>query len=199
MGDYPIRQIILHTRILVGCFSWELNPGVFGSSWLKASATWGDHIGWSPPWWGGGPCPLSHYALAFALQLRKSTENLSHGSRAAGGCSLRRLDCFCGTASTGLLDVRSPRFPRWLQSALGRRRCLPSCRTKWVPASVNFGSKLSVSALTWSAKNGIPKSSWICLLPTYQGALVAMRRHLDCSTCSFLTWLLAGDLQIGHA
>jgi hypothetical protein len=26
---------------LVGWFSWELNPGVFGSSWLKASATWG--------------------------------------------------------------------------------------------------------------------------------------------------------------
>jgi hypothetical protein len=77
MGDYPIRQLILRTRILVGWFSWELNPGVFGSSWLKASATWGDHFGWRPPWWGGGPCPLCHYALAFALQLRKSTENLS--------------------------------------------------------------------------------------------------------------------------
>jgi hypothetical protein len=37
MGDYPIRQLILHTRILVGWFSWELNPGVFGSFWLKAS------------------------------------------------------------------------------------------------------------------------------------------------------------------
>jgi hypothetical protein len=38
----------------------------------------------------------------------------------------------------------------------------------------------------WSEKNGIPKSSWICLLPTYQGALVAIRRHLDCNTCSLL-------------
>jgi hypothetical protein len=37
MGDYPIRQLILHPRILVGWFSWELNPEVFGSSWLKAS------------------------------------------------------------------------------------------------------------------------------------------------------------------
>jgi hypothetical protein len=41
MGDCPTRQLILHTRILVGWFSWELNPEVLGSSWLKASATWG--------------------------------------------------------------------------------------------------------------------------------------------------------------
>jgi hypothetical protein len=40
MGDYPIRQLILHTRILVGWFSWELNPEVVGSFWLKASASW---------------------------------------------------------------------------------------------------------------------------------------------------------------
>jgi hypothetical protein len=39
----------------------------------------GDHFGWKPPWRGGEPCPFSHYALAFALQLRKSTENLSRG------------------------------------------------------------------------------------------------------------------------
>jgi hypothetical protein len=31
--------------------------------------------------WGGGPCPFFNYTLAFALQLRKSTENLSQGSR----------------------------------------------------------------------------------------------------------------------
>jgi hypothetical protein len=30
MGDYPIRQLILHSRILVGWFPWELNPGVLG-------------------------------------------------------------------------------------------------------------------------------------------------------------------------
>jgi hypothetical protein len=28
-----------------------------------------------------GPCPFFNYTLAFALQLRKSTENLSQGSR----------------------------------------------------------------------------------------------------------------------
>jgi hypothetical protein len=41
MGDCPIRQLILHTRILVGRISWGLNPEMLGSSWLKASATWG--------------------------------------------------------------------------------------------------------------------------------------------------------------
>jgi hypothetical protein len=60
-------------------------------------------------------------------------------------------------------------------------------------------SRNSVIALMWSAKNGILKSSWICLLLTYQVALVAMRRHLDCIICSFRTWLWAADLQIGHA
>jgi hypothetical protein len=40
------------------------------SFWLKASM-----IG------GCWPCPVFSYTLAFALQLRKSTENLSQGSR----------------------------------------------------------------------------------------------------------------------
>jgi hypothetical protein len=40
------------------------------SFWLSASV-----IG------GGGACPFFNYTLAFALQLRKSTENLSQGSR----------------------------------------------------------------------------------------------------------------------
>jgi hypothetical protein len=41
VGDYPIRQLILHPRILVGWFSWQLNAEVLWSLWLKASATWG--------------------------------------------------------------------------------------------------------------------------------------------------------------
>jgi hypothetical protein len=135
----------------------------------------GDHFGWRPPWWGGGPCPFSHYALTFALQLRSSP----------GTACCADLAVVWGTASAGLLDVRSPRVPRWLQSALGRHRCLPSCRNKGFPTSANFESKLSINALMWSAKNGIPKSSWICLLPKYQGALVAMRKHLDWPLTAF--------------
>jgi hypothetical protein len=46
-----------------------------------------------------------------------------------------------------------------------------------------------------SAKNGTPKSSWLCLLLMYQGAPVAVRRHLDWRTCNVLTWLRA-DLQM---
>jgi len=37
-------------------------------------------------------------------------------------------------------------------------------------------------------EEGAPKSSWICLLLMYQGALVAMQKHLNCGTCSFLIW-----------
>jgi hypothetical protein len=38
----------------------------------------------------------------------------------------------------------------------------------------------------WSKKQDTRKSSWVCLLPMYHGAPVAIRRHLDCSSCSFL-------------
>jgi hypothetical protein len=47
----------------------------------------------------------------------------------------------------------------WLQSALGRYTCLPSCRT--MGFSTSALSRNPVSALMWSAKNGIPKSYWI--------------------------------------
>jgi hypothetical protein len=200
VGDYPIRQLILHTRILVGWFSWELNPGVLGSLSLKALRLGGDHFGWRPPSWGGGPCPF--FSLCPGIHL---TNEQNHGKPQSGQPSspgtarCADLALFWGTASAGLLDVRSPRLPGWLQSALGPHRCLRICRTKGFPASANFQSKISVSVLMWSAKNGIPKSSWICLLPAYKSGLLAMRRHSDCSSCSFRTWLLAADLQIGHA
>jgi len=53
--------------------AWELNPEL-GSLWLKASM-----IG------GRRAVLLIIYTLPFALQLRKSTENLSQGSRAVLG------------------------------------------------------------------------------------------------------------------
>jgi hypothetical protein len=45
----------------------------------------GDHFGRRPPWVGRRAVPLLNYTLAFALQLRKSTENLSRCSRLATG------------------------------------------------------------------------------------------------------------------
>jgi hypothetical protein len=180
---------------------WGLNPEVLWSLWLMASATWGKITsaeGLND--WGKRAVPLLNYTLAFTLQLRKSTENLSQGSRVVGDYSLCRLGWLLMDSLGWSAEYQSTSVTRgWLQSALGRHRCLPSCRTKGFPASANFESKLLVSALMWSAKNGIPKSSWISLLLTYQGALFAMRRHLDCSTCSFRTWLRAANLQIGHA
>jgi hypothetical protein len=40
---------------------------------------------------GGGPCPFFNYTLSLALQLSKSTENLSQGSWLVLHKSLRRL------------------------------------------------------------------------------------------------------------
>jgi hypothetical protein len=152
MGDYPIRQLIHHTRVLVGWFSWGLNPEVLGSSWLKASETWRGSLRLKASVMGRRAVPI------FSLWpgIRFTTEE-KHGKPQSGQPSspgtarCADLAAFWGTASAGLLDVRSPRFPRWLQSALGRHRCLPSCRTKGFPASANFESKLSVNALMWSA------------------------------------------------
>jgi hypothetical protein len=37
------------------------------------------------------------------------------------------------------------------------------------------------------------------LLLTYRGAVVAMRRHLDCNTYSLLVWVWVAHRRIGHA
>lgn len=39
-----------------------------------------------------------------------------------------------------------------------------------------------------SVKKGTPKSSWTCVLPMYQGAMLEMWRDLDLGTCSSLIW-----------
>jgi hypothetical protein len=130
--------------------------------------------------WEERAVPLLNYTLAFALQLRKITENLSQFYRMVldnNRCRLRRL--FRGSLDWPAERQSSSITRGWLQTALGRHRCLPNCQTKGFPESANFESKLSVNALMLSAKNGIPKYSWIRLQLMYQGALVAMRRHLD--------------------
>jgi hypothetical protein len=88
MGDYPIRQLTLHTGIFVGWYSWEFNPGVLESIWLKASTTSGGSLRQKASVMGSRPCHFPHYALAFSLQLRKSTENLGKGKRTARGLLL---------------------------------------------------------------------------------------------------------------
>ena len=109
----------------------------------------------------------------------KSQKNLSPGMRKA------LVDL--AIAGDGLDWPACPSRP-WLSrqstgSTLGQIKYLPSCRTRGFPTSSNLESKLAVRALMWSANNGTPRSSCICLLLTYQGAPVARRRHLDCNTC----------------
>jgi len=71
-------------------------------------------------------------------------------------------------------------------STLGQRRCLPSCLTKGFPTSSYLESNLSE---IWYGRRsrGLPNRREF-VLPMYQGALVAMQRHLNCGTCSFLVW-----------
>jgi hypothetical protein len=166
--------------------------------WLSGSWThkcW-DRFGWWPLRlgleitlaeglhdWKSGAVPLLNYALAFALQQRKSTENLNQVGRVVGDYSLRRLGRLFRDSLGWPAEHQSASVTRgWHLWALGRHKCLPCCRTKGFPAPANFESKLSVGAVMWSAYNGIPTCSLIFLLLKYQGALVAMRRHFDCDT-----------------
>jgi hypothetical protein len=165
--------------------------------WLYESSTqncW-DSFGWWPLRLSGKslwlnasktaevrPCPLLMIPWHLPYNWRKARKTCQ-GSWIVGDYSLRRLGRLFRDSLAWPAEHQSTSvICEWLQSALGWHKCLPRCRTNWFLASVNIESKLSVSALMWSSKNGIPKSSWICLLPTYEGALVAMRRRLDCKT-----------------
>jgi len=170
-------------------------------------ATFVRHLGEAVTPGGGkcGPCPdFPSNTLAFALQLRKITENFSQGYRMVLGCSapnaIRFVDLVI--AGDGLDWPIVPCRP-WLScqatgSPLGQLKYLPSCHTSGFPTSANFESKLSVRALMWSANSRTPRSSCICLLLTYQGAPAARRRHLDCNTCNLRTWERAADLHGGQ-
>jgi hypothetical protein len=69
---------------------WELNSEVLRLLWLMVSLTWGEiTLAEGLHDWGRPTVPLLNYTLAFALQLRKSTENLSQNNRVVGDYSLR--------------------------------------------------------------------------------------------------------------
>jgi hypothetical protein len=125
-----------------------------------------------------GPCPdFASDTLAFALQLRKITENLSQCNRKALGWSalnaIRLVDMWPAGRCRPWLS------PQVTGSTLGQRRYLPNCRTRGFPTSANFESRLAVRALMWPANCRTARSSCICLLLTFQGAPGARRRHLD--------------------
>jgi hypothetical protein len=138
--DDPIRELVLYEKNFGWMDVWELTQ----KGW--------DRFGWWPLWLEGeiilaegGPCPLLNYTLTFALQLRKSTGNLSQGGRVVRDNSLRRLGRLFRDSLGWPAEHQSTSVTReWLQLALGRQKCLPSSRTKGFPASANFESKLSV-------------------------------------------------------
>jgi hypothetical protein len=135
----------------------------------------------------------------------KSRKNLSQSIRKALGRPAPNAIRLVALAIAGDgLDWPAGPCRPWLSrqatgSILGQRKYLPSCSTRGFPASAKLNLKLEVRALMWSANNGTPRSSCICLLLTYQGAPVARRRHLDFSTCRLRTWVRAADLHAGHA
>jgi hypothetical protein len=102
---------------------------------------------------------LLKYSLTFALQLRKSTENLSQGSRVVETTSRADLAAFLGTASALLLNINPPRLPvgDFSQPLVGTG-AFQVAELRGSPHQLTL-SRNSVSALMWSAKNGIPKSS----------------------------------------
>jgi len=171
-------------------------------------ATFVRRLGEAAAPWGGecGPClDFAWNTLAFVLQLRQITENLSQSSRRALGWSAPNAIRLVDLAIAGD-DLHWPAVPcrSWIsrqatEPALGQFKYLPSCRTRGFPTLTNFESKLSARALMWSSNSGTHRSSWICLLLTHQGAPVARRRHLDCNTYNLRTWERAAVLHAGHA
>ena len=131
--------------------------------------------------------------IDFALQLMENHEKASSGYSKSVRHTGAESDSFVRSGHRGLL----PRLLCWSMpplvlcqatgTSLCHRKYLPCGCTRWFPTSVNVGSKLAFWALMWSPNYGIPRSSCICLLLTYQGAPVARRKHLDCSTCTLRT------------
>jgi hypothetical protein len=77
-----------------------------------ASATWGEITSVEGLHdCGGRAVPLLNYTLAFALQLRKSTESLSQGSRVVANYSLRRRGCLFMDSLGWPAEHSPPRLP----------------------------------------------------------------------------------------
>jgi hypothetical protein len=161
----------------------ELNPEVLVSLWLKATGIWGGGITSTECLHGGWPCPFwiipRHLPYNWGKARKASGEPSSHRTALCAD-----LAVFWGRASAGLLHVSSSRLPGYYtQSSVGTS----AFQVAELRGSLHrlTSRRNSQSGLWLWAKNEILKSSWICLLPTYQGALVAMRSHLDSETCSF--------------
>ena len=199
-----MRLYLFRGYSLVGCFAgyWARTGAVAN----RKRATVDRHIGEDavPEGEEWRPCP--DYTL-YTFGIRLTTEE-KHGKTSV------RISERCPVEVPGTIrTIYLATVLRWPQlilltafalglgvklqrSTLDQRRYLLSCQTKAFLTLVNFESKVAVRSLM-SAKDVIPKSSWICLLLTYQESTVARRRHLDCNACRIST--RAAKLRIGHA
>jgi hypothetical protein len=138
MGNRSLYTVTGDVLTLTGVMYWHVSTGGFASGggwsqlvivlWLDGCQEVEPRIWLALPEglceiWGGSlrlkafmigcrwAVPLFIYTLAFALQLRKSTGNLSQDSRALlGTASWRRLDRLVGVVSTGLQYIRPLRL-----------------------------------------------------------------------------------------
>jgi hypothetical protein len=122
--------------------------------WMSGSWTqnW-TRFGWRPPWSGvSGPCPFSFVPWHLLYNWGKARKT---SVWVAEQCWVLHIASTWPPCGGGLdwpaVHLSTSVDREGLRTALGRRRCLPSCRTKGFPAWDNFESKLSVNALMWLA------------------------------------------------
>jgi hypothetical protein len=130
LGGWSHQAICLCERKFGWMDIWELTPEGLGSLWLITSATWrgGGGAFWLKATIIRVAGPLLNYTLAFALQLRKCTENLS---QVVEDYSLRRLG-------------RQPRLACWTSVHLGY-----PWMTSVSPWSAQVPSKLHWAGWFW--------------------------------------------------
>jgi hypothetical protein len=155
-------------------FGW-LAAWVLGPDWIGRTLLSGAYV--KPPRLGRGvravPLLCIIYPGICLTTEEKSLKIFSQGNRKALGSPAPNAIPLVDLAIAGDgLDWPAGPCRSWLscqatRSALGQRKYLPS--TRGFPTSANFESKLADRALMWSANSGTPRSSCICLLPTYQG------------------------------
>jgi hypothetical protein len=144
VGDYPIRQLVQNEKDFGWMAFWEKIQKCWDRFgwWPLRFGGGGDHFDWRPPWLGkAGSAPFELYP-----GICPTTEG-KHGkpqrSRVVGDYSLRRLGRLLRESLDWPAEHQSTSVTRgWLQSALGRHKCLTSCRTNGFSASTNFESKL---------------------------------------------------------
>jgi hypothetical protein len=127
----PVRQVVLYEKNFGWLDVWELNSERWDRYGWGPERLWGGII-WAEGLhdWGMQAVPLFSYTLAFALQLRKSTGNLSQGSKYFYIIVKKYLNTYFSPRHFGAEKIIKP----WtvLCSHMPARVQIPhSCRLVW--------------------------------------------------------------------